>query len=363
MKTFFIASAESIHSFKWISFCHQLGHEVIWVSFAKSEFEIPKSIHYYEVLRKSKFLALFGGGFCIRRLISAHEPDLVQIHSVGFYGVLSLFVPRHIPIVATPWGSDVIFGKKNFLKKMLIQYCLRRARVITCDAFHMKREILMLTPEAPEKIRLINFGVDTKRFRKKQNASIPENIRYGGGPFNVLSTRNLEEVYDLETLIRAIPIVRSLNVDINVILVGSGSQADYLRLLCEELDVKQAVAFTGRIPNDDLINYLASSDLYVSTALSDAGIAASSAEAMSCELPVVLSDTGENSRWVSDGINGFLFPAKNPLELARTIVRALQLSSVDRERMGAKARETIINRNDFVTEMQKVDVLYRAALD
>ena len=42
------------------------------------------------------------------------------------------------------------------------------------------------------------------------------------------------------------------------------------------------------------------SDIYVSTSLSDGGLAASTAEAMACELPVIITNFGVNSKWISE---------------------------------------------------------------
>ena len=48
-------------------------------------------------------------------------------------------------------------------------------------------------------------------------------------------------------------------------------------------------------------------DIYVSTALSDGGLAASIAEAMAFERLVIVSDNSDNKLWVKNKKNGFLF--------------------------------------------------------
>ena len=249
------------------------------------------------------------------------------------------------------------------MKKSIIKRCLQRAALVTCDALHIKKEILQIVPSATDKIKIINFGIDTQRFYRASEDSVTFLFPFKTRSKIVLSTRNFESVYDLETLINAIPVVRSLGGDVLFVLVGSGSQQEYLTRMCEDLGVVSEVCFLGRVPNDDLVKILSAADVYVSTSLSDAGIAASSAEAMSCELPVVLSNTGENNQWISHGENGFLFSAGDHVELAHTLLKVLQLPLDDQRALGNRARQTILDRNDFDTEMEKVNALYQAILN
>ena len=99
-------------------------------------------------------------------------------------------------------------------------------------------------------------------------------------------------------------------------------------------------------------------DVYVSTSLSDAGLAASTAEAMACELPVIVTDSGENNLWINDGKNGFLVPVKNPEAIARRLIDLLQNIDLRRE-FGSKGRDIICKKNDYCVEMKKVEFFYQ----
>ena len=108
-------------------------------------------------------------------------------------------------------------------------------------------------------------------------------------------------------------------------------------------------------------NILSRSDIYVSTSLSDAGIAARTAEAMSCELPVVITNTGENENWISDGINGYLVASKNPRALSKKLITAIE-DLTARKRVGQEGRKTILEFNDYNSEMSKMKKLYDLVL-
>jgi glycosyltransferase involved in cell wall biosynthesis len=98
--------------------------------------------------------------------------------------------------------------------------------------------------------------------------------------------------------------------------------------------------------------------VYVSTSRSDAGLAASTAEAMASGLPVVVTDSGENRVWVADGENGFIVPTQAPEMLAERILDLLRRPDV-RARWGRANRQIIVERNDYVREMGRMEEIYR----
>jgi glycosyltransferase involved in cell wall biosynthesis len=130
-----------------------------------------------------------------------------------------------------------------------------------------------------------------------------------------------------------------------------------LRDLAKSLGVSDSILFVGFLPNDKLPEYLASADIYVSTSLSDAGIAASTSEAMACELPVIITDFGDNGKWVKNDVNGFLIPLKNPELLADYIIYLLKNPEICRE-FGRKNRVIIEEFKNLDKEMGKIENIY-----
>lgn len=69
------------------------------------------------------------------------------------------------------------------------------------------------------------------------------------------------------------------------------------------------------------------------------------AEAMSCELPILCSNVYENPYIVEEGVNGFLFDPKNPVEMADAIKKMVSLSYENRKEMGKRNRQLCLKRN------------------
>jgi glycosyltransferase involved in cell wall biosynthesis len=122
------------------------------------------------------------------------------------------------------------------------------------------------------------------------------------------------------------------------------------------------VKFIGFIQNDKLPEYLNSMDVYVSTSLSDAGIAASTAEAMACGLPVIVTDVADNRVWVEDGVNGFVIPVKDPKLLAERVIHLLKNEDI-RRRFGNISRKVIEERNNYYKEMAKMEEIYKKLVE
>lgn len=374
MKICFLAGANSLHSYRWIKFFVDRGHDVHWVSLYSAS--IPGiSLNAYEGLSYHELsppldkphtpysppianvLRLPGVVKWARQQLRDIDPDLLHVHSVGIYGLVGALSGFH-PLVATAWGSDVLVGGQLTIKRPLIKYALKKADLITCDANHMVEAMVRLDADR-KKIRVVNFGIDTQRFRPaEKDQTLLKELRIAESP-TVISIRNLLPVYNIESLIIAIPSVLKAIPGTKFVIGGSGSEEAKLRELAASLSVTDSIRFTGPIATGDLPRYLTSMDVYVSTSLSDAGLASSTGEAMACGLPVVVTDSGENSLWIKDGEGGFLVPGRSPEALAEKLIRLL-MDDGFRRAAGAANRETIMARDDYYQEMAKMESIYEA---
>jgi len=360
IKLCFIAGADSIHSYKWIKYFAEAGYEIVWISLTPTTFDPIPGVRFFHMGGGTGPLGMLKAVLRTRRVVADFQPDLVHVHYVGANAILGLYSGCRT-IVATPWGSDVILNKHVFFKRFFASSILRRADLISCDAWHMRNEVMQFGV-SEERINIINFGIDSQRFSPRAaNPEIRQQYDLGTAPA-VVSLRNFEPVYDIPTLLHAIPIVLKKHPQTRFMLVGRGSLDAELRALVQSLGIADAVRFVGFVPNVQLPDTLCSLDVYVSSSLSDAGIAASTAEAMACELPVVVTDSGENDRWIEDGKNGYLVPVKQPEAMAEKICRLLSDSALRRQ-LGAAGRRTILERNDFNTEMAKMEELYQGIVD
>ena len=359
MKICYVGDAGSIHTQKWVNYFADKGHAVCLISPRPPGGDGLRNVdlHVLKMTNGVRFLNIPLSVIQIARIISRENPDILHAHQVTQSGFWCALCGFH-PYVLTAWGSDIVVQpKKSKLIKWKATFALKRADVITCDAQHMAERMEEMGV-AREKIKLIYFGVDTEKFSsKKKDTKIKERLKITFDSPIVISLRSMNPIYDLESLVKAAPRVIEKVPEAKFIIAGDGEQRSYLENLATSLAVLDSIRFVGPISNNDIPRYLASSDVYVSTSLSDAGLAASTAEAMACELPAVVTDFGDNSQWVKDGQGGFVIPIKSPSLLAERIVYLLKNEDI-RRKFGKFNREVIEERNDYNKEMEKVEHLY-----
>lgn len=361
MRICYLAAADSIHSYRWARHFADQGHDVHWISLVPSTFDALDGIHLYvlprRVPRKLAIRNIVAWALATRALVRRIAPDVFHAHYVGLNGLIAALA-GYQPLIATAWGSDVLFSSRSRLGALSVRFVLRRATAVLCDADHMKRAMIGLGVAAG-KITVMPWGTDTEKFRPgSKNTPLARQLGIDGLPV-VISLRSLHPVYDVESLIDAVPSVVGECGDVAFVIVGQGPEELRLKALADTLGVSRHLRFVGRLAEDEIPAYLTTADVYVSTALSDAGLASSTAEAMSCGLPVIVTDSGENDHWVEDGVNGFVVPRRDPKALAEKIVRLLDDPEL-RRTCGQANRNVICDRNDFARQNAKLEALYTA---
>jgi len=364
MKICFVANAESIHTERWVNHFTKNGHEVHLISHKGRDI---KSVIFHKLITignskiKREGITLLGlFTFFIRAIQTVYilrriKPELIHGHNIvlgGFYGTLS---GLH-PIVVTAWGTDVLIAPhRSVLIKKIVKYVIKKADIITCDGLNTKNAMVTLEAEE-EKIKIIYFGIDTRKNHPSlRDNHFRERIKINDSPA-VISIRNLNPIYNVETLINAIPMVLSEIPDTKFIIAGTGPSEKELIELSRSLKIEKSTIFTGSLASDEISKYLASSDIYVSTSLSDSGLAASTGEAMACGLPVIVTDVGGNREWIIEGESGFIIPVRDHNRLAEKIIILLKNTNT-REGFGKKSRKIIEERQDYYKEMDKMELI------
>jgi glycosyltransferase involved in cell wall biosynthesis len=360
MRICFLASANSAHSYRWIKYFVKGGHEIHWISNTPLNFKNLVNVHYYELQKySSKVLSFLCAVKKIKKLIKEMEPNILHSHYAGTNGLMGALTKFH-PHIVTAWGSDILIAGRSMIKRPMIRYVLNQADIITCDANHMKEAMLKLGVN-DKKIKLIYFGVEIDKYQiRKGGIHLREKWGLANQPI-IISLRTLEPIYDVETLILSIPYILKDVPEAKFIIAGRGPEEGKLKHLAKSLGVMESINFVGYIPSEEIPQYLESSDIYVSTSLSDAGIAASTAEAMASGLPVIITNSGENRLWVQDGESGFIIPIKNPILLADKILYLLKVDDA-RIKFGQAGRKIIEEKNNYYKEMEKMENIYKEVM-
>ena len=342
-KLVFIAPANSVHSKKWIESFLNSKFKIYWISFYKKSIDIHDDIEFYEIRTN-----LIYSYFKLRKLLNKINPEIVHYHYLGFQLFLIPFL-KIKNLITSPWGSDIKFTTKKTIKGYFISKIFNKSKLITVDADFMFNEVKKFEKNNLSKVNRINYGTDIKFF--KFNSKNKENV------FKIISLRNHEEIYDIDKLILASSILKEKNLNISINIFGSGSQSDSLKNLVKKLSLEDIITFSGGYEYSKLPKLLHEYDLYISTSVSDAGLSASTSEAMSSGVSVLTADNSENPFWMNDNC-GFLFKTSSVDDL---VIKIDEIINMNYEELNAKrlnARKKIETYNNYENEMKKMLDIY-----
>ncbi len=364
MRICYIADGASIHTQRWVNYFAKNGHETHLICWKMMPgYEDNVNIHLLTKLAPkiwtvSQYISFIFWIFQVRHLVKIIKPDIVDGHFITVYGFLAACSGFH-PLVVSAWGSDMLVQPKiNLISKFTAKYALKKADIIIClfPIDVVERQITELGIDS-NKIRPVLLGVDTSEFNPShRDEKIRRTLNIDRPQPVVISTRSLAPIYDVETLVKAIPLVLAEIPQAKFLIAGTGEQQDYLMELARTLGVSDNANFIGWVPRSELPKYLSSADVYVSSSLSD-GTSNSLLEAMASGLAPIVTDIPANRPWVNDGKNGFLFPARDCKTLAAKVIYLLNNEEA-RKSFGDRSRELVQQKAEQYAEMKKLEGVY-----
>jgi glycosyltransferase involved in cell wall biosynthesis/SAM-dependent methyltransferase len=288
----------------------------------------------------------------LRRLLRRFAPDVVHAHWLPMATTARLAGAR--PLVATAWGSDVYLASGPH--QLANRWILRRAERVTADSAALLARVRALGAP-PERSLLLNWGVDTARFRPAtadERAELRARLGLGPGPL-VLHARSLKPLYNPRVVTAAFERVRRRLPKAQLVLkhIGSAPPDDLGPL-------PEGARLVGHLPYDELLAYYRAADAFVSVPSTDSS-PRSVWEAMSCGVPCVLSDLPWVGELIEDGRDALVVAAE-PDAVGEALVRVLGDAELAGA-LGAAGRRLVEEHRSQAREMDRLEAVYAAVRD
>jgi len=328
MRIALLGEGSNVHTRRWVDYFHARGDQVLWLTLEDTP---PTGARVERLGRRGRLhaLAYTWAWPRARRALEAFSPDLVNAHFIPNYGWMAALAGRR-PLALSTWGSDVLVNpRRSPLHLWRARFVLRRADLITSDAEMMSDEIGRLEPRVAP-VLTVPMGLE-RDFYERGRAGDER-------PPVILHYRNLEPVYDVPTLLRALPAFFERHPEYSARLAGEGSLRGELEALARQLGVADRVSFLGRLDREALVDELLGARLYLSCSLSDS-TSVSLLEAMALGAYPVLSDLPANREWLDEN-GGEFYPAGEPGALSEALERAAarDAGELNRRREANRAR-------------------------
>jgi glycosyltransferase involved in cell wall biosynthesis len=259
----------------------------------------------------------------------------------GFYVSASGAGPYGLMV----WGSDVLVQPRYIPVRAFASRALRKAERVFLDSDVQRRAAIGLGCEPGRIVKFPWADLGWLLKMKVEKDMVRSGLGIPHGCKLVVFDRRHDPIYDPTTLVRAAAIVVRAHPEAFFLIAGEGRLTGRLKDMASELGLGRNARFTGWVERPRLAEYVASSDIYVSTSLSD-GTSASLLEAMALGVPPVVTAIPGNLEWVLDGVNGLVFERGDEKGLASAVTRLLR-DEVLRASLGERARATVAERADW----------------
>jgi glycosyltransferase involved in cell wall biosynthesis len=144
---------------------------------------------------------------------------------------------------------------------------------------------------------------------------------------HLIVTRNLESIYDNESAVRALALLRETYPRARLTLAGTGPELEKLQQLVIDLGLYNAVAFAGRLQPAQVADLYRSAQVMWNPSTVD-NSPNSVLEALACGVPVVSTNVGGIPYLLSNEITGMLVEPRQPKALSKAAHRVLEDDSL-----------------------------------
>jgi len=189
----------------------------------------------------------------------------------------------------------------------------------------------------PTKLKIFPRGLDTELFHPaRRDPAFFEKFGAQNGEVRLLYVGRVSREKDLDLLATAYRRLRDEGLPIRLFVVGHGPYSEeFSRSLPEAF-------FTGYLTGKDLAAAYASADIFVFPSTTDT-FGNVIIEAQASGVPVVVSDSGGPKELVTENETGLITKSHDVDDFVRAI-RTLVVDRSLRERMGSRARKSVIDR-------------------
>jgi len=193
-------------------------------------------------------------------------------------------------------------------------------------------------------VQLIYNGIDITIF-KKRDTDYRRKLGINNNAILVTFVGRLIYAKGVQDLISAFPKIRTATHDTKLLIVGDGPYKANLEKLAYQNDCRSDILFLGQKNQDDIIDILNATDVFVNPSYSE-GFGMSVLEAASVGLPIVTTDVGNTRKIVEDGRSGLFIKIGEPSQIANAasfLARNRQM----REQFGKRSRYLTKERFDW----------------
>jgi L-malate glycosyltransferase len=304
-----------------------------------------------------------------RRLANRIQPDLVHGFYLSSNGLVAHAMGVH-PLVLSALGSDVRDLRRHgggsmdrlvgLRRTHLTRAAVASAEVVLTDSTALAEAVERSVPGTST--RIVRFGVELVEPNPVARSRWRTSLAIDDDALVLLSSRLVRPHYNIDTIIRALPLIRRRVPSAVLVLKELEGFSDpvYRRHcadLIDDLELRDAVRTVGELDRSDLLDLTAAADVSISIPRTD-GTSVSVLESMAAGVAVVAGDVPGIDPTILRHNSTALLIRPVSVESLSSAVISLGLDADFRRNLGMRAREVVRLHGEFDQELDRAVLLY-----
>jgi glycosyltransferase involved in cell wall biosynthesis len=259
----------------------------------------------------------------MKKFVDRYACDAILAHWAypDAFGVILMNYTLKKPIFIQVHGSDINSGIRTYLRRKLIAFALKRARIVFSVAYDLQDKMMGLGI-GRDRICVAPNGANHAAFCPRDRNTVRGQLGLPLEKKIVLFVGNLVDVKGLSYLIEAAALLSKERNDLLFLILGEGPRKERLHSMIRKYQLQEDVRLLGGKAHADIPYWISGCDLLCLPSLSE-GCPTVVIEALASGRPVVGTEVGDVPRLLKLPFTGYTVRAADSKALADGIAKAL----------------------------------------
>ena len=240
-------------------------------------------------------------------------------------------------------NQELSEGYKQYFPKISAFHAVSNAIAEEALKYNCSLDKITVIKPAVDK-NLINFS--------SKNISINKKI-------NIISVGRSHWKKGYTTALDTMSLLNKEKVDFQYTIIANGVDRENINYQINALGLNEKVMFINGLSHNKVIKQISQSDLFILSSYEE-GISNAVLESMLLGIPVISTDCGGMKEVITNNINGFLVPVRDPLAIAKIVQKFLNLDQSELKKIKNNAIDTILNNHLLDSQIDSFKSLYES---
>ncbi|MDP5182640.1 glycosyltransferase family 4 protein [Blastococcus sp. BMG 814] len=285
-------------------------------------------------------------GYGLLRLVRAGVPTVATVHH-------PIAIDRDLELAAAPTLRRTLTLRRWYAFTRMQERVVQQLDAVTTVSENSRRDIAAHMGLAPDRMTVIPVGIDPERFSPPPAGQPRETD-------SILAVTSAD--VPLKGLVHLLEALAKLRTErlVRLTVVGSTRPGGPAEAALDRLGLRDAVRFTGPVPEDELIRLFRRASLVAIPSLYE-GFSLPAVEAMACATPLVTTDAGALPEVVGTKA-GLRVRAGDVGELTAALQLVLDSPSLA-EQLGRAGRRRVLDTYTWRATAERTAGWYAETLD